>query len=62
MNNQTPEQPFIGYVFSSRSNERFQKIQRAGRLTIQSWFDESLFDTEPSQLLLILNRLAREKV
>jgi len=62
MNNQTPEQPFIGYVFSSRSSERVQKIQRAGRLTIQSWFDESLFDTEPSQLLFVLNRLAREKV
>ena len=62
MNNQTPEQPFIGYVFSSRSNDRVQKIQQAGRLTIQSCFDETLFDTEPSQLLLVLNRLAREKI
>ena len=62
MNNQAPEQPFIDYIFSSQSNERVQKIQQAGRLTIKSWFDETLFDTEPSQLLLVLNRLARGKI
>jgi hypothetical protein len=62
MNKQAPEQPFIDYIFSSQSNERVQKIQQAGRLTIKSWFDETLFDTEPSQLVLILNKSARVKL
>ena len=62
MNNEAPEQPFIDYIFSSQSNERVKKIQQAGRLTIKSWFDDTLFDTEPSQLLLILNKPVREKI
>ena len=62
MNNQGPEQPFIDYIFSSQSNERVKKIQQAGRLTIKSWFDDTLFDTEPSQLSVILNKPVREKI
>ena len=42
--------PFIDYSFSPKAQERAQKVQDAGRLTIKKHFNSSLFDTEPSQL------------
>ena len=61
MNERVLKQPFIDYSFSLKAQERAQTLQDAGRLTIKKHFNSSLFDTEPSQLSSILNRLAREK-
>ncbi len=54
------KQPFIDYSFSPKAQERAQKVQDAGRLTIKKHFNSSLFDTEPSQLSPTLDNLASE--
>ena len=54
------KQPFIDYSCSPKAQERAQKVQDAGRLTIKKYFNNSLFDTEPSQLSSTLDNLASE--
>ena len=61
MNDQVLNQSFIDYSFSKKAQERAQKVQDAGRLTIKKHFNSSLFDTEPSQLSSTLDKLASEK-
>ncbi len=46
--NQSSEEPFPGYVYSSEAANRADIAQNAGRRAILKLAEGSLFDTEPA--------------